>query len=104
MPSRMISGKYSGGSGTIDAKSISREKPEKARHVIADSMHDVINAITAHVVNGMAMTSRVNNTPPSGALKMPAIPAPAPIPIIMRIRSGDAWHTPARLLPTAAPV
>ena len=50
------------------------------------------------------MTSSVNIIPPIGALNMPAIPAPAPHPMIIIIsRGGSPTHRPSWLA-SAAPV
>ena len=51
-----------------------------------------------------ASTSSVNRTPPTGALNIPAIPAPAPQASRIRTDSSESLNHRARLLPIAAPV
>ena len=68
----------------------------------------VMLGIGAGAVTGMAAmfmrsTSRVNSTPAIGDLKMPAMPAPAPMPIITRSMSESNPNTRPSLLPIAAP-
>ncbi|MDO4320502.1 MAG: hypothetical protein Q4C34_07995 [Bacteroidales bacterium] len=78
-------------------------KPVVTYTVTADVTHASNRAITDIVVSSIFSTSSVNNTPPIGALNIPAMPAPAPQPIIIIISLGSRRHRRPILLPTAPP-
>ena len=61
-------------------------------------------ATTDMVVSSMRSTSSVKRKPPMGALKMPAIPAPAPQPSSIMVMWESMRKRRATLLPMAAPV
>ena len=78
--------------------------PDNTKAVIAAVIVEASSVITDKVDSSSLITSSVNRNPPIGDLKMPAIPAPAPHPIIRSIMLCGNPNIRAALLPIAAPV
>ena len=82
---------------------ISIVNPESEYATRAEVTHARNTPRTVTVVSSILNTSRVNSAPPAGALKIPAIPAPAPQPTrIMSMRGETLKNDPIRL-PMPAP-
>ncbi len=83
---------------------MSKEKSLNTLAVVPDRIHAMNSPITGMVCMGSWSTSRVKSTPPVGDLNIPAIPAPAPIPMSMRSHWSERPNQRPTLLPMAAPL
>ena len=89
--------------GTSAVKLTSHVKSLIMYEVAKEQRHDTIRHMTASVFIGIFRTSSVNRAPPIGALKMPAMPAPAPHPTKIRTASGVSPNHLPMQLPIAPP-
>lgn len=78
--------------------------PSRRKAVRAAVTDEAKSAMMAWGVSAIERTSSEKSTPPTGALKMPAMPAEAPQASIMRTVSVLTPQKRAMLLPIAAPV
>ncbi len=77
--------------------------PETAYSVIPAQTHPAKSANVVIRLEPIPRHSRVNSAPPTGALNMAAIPAPAPMAIILRRPLPDIPSSLPTLSPIAAP-